>query len=808
MTAPQSLLDVGTEYQYGFRDEIEYVYKAEKGLNRRVVEMISYFKNEPDWMREFRLRALEIFFKKPMPTWGNTKLLSEIDFDDIYYYIKPAEKQGKTWEEVPETIKNTFEKLGIPEAERKFLAGVSAQYESEVVYHSIREDLERQGVIFLDMDSGLREYPDLVRRWFGKVVPPGDNKFAALNSAVWSGGSFIYVPPGVHVEIPLQAYFRINAENMGQFERTLIIADEGSRVHYIEGCTAPIYSTDSLHSAVVELIALKGAHIRYTTVQNWSKNVYNLVTKRAVAYEDATVEWVDGNLGCLTSDTAVFLNSNIKPIAEVQPGDVVYSVDASLQLVRHKVVAKKYSGRQPVFLLRTENYREIRATANHPFLTLTKQGKVFSLSWKRLDQLKEGDWVAIAGDIPDHGKPKRFEPMPIRGKKPVTLPEQSSEDLMWLLGVYAGDGYVDANRVYFAVPPGDRAYERLTILFSTLFGVDYEMRGNAVRINSVTLRDWIMQLGFGGNAHEKRVPGWVYTLPKAQRLAFIEGYIAADGYRRANHKNTSITSVNRELLEEVKQLAISCGLDPRKISQWTRREKKPLGKEEKEYTHYFLYFGEGQYTQPVHFSRVTAIEPAGVEDTWDIEIEGSHNFVANGFIVHNSKLTMKYPSVYMVGKGARGDILSVAFAGPGQHQDAGAKVIHAAPYTTSTVISKSISKGGGRTTYRGLVQVDEGAVGVKCNVRCDALLLDEYSRSDTYPTMNVREDDVRIEHEATVSKVGEEQLFYLMSRGLSEPEAVTMIINGFFEPFAKELPLEYAVELNRLIALEMEGSVG
>jgi Fe-S cluster assembly protein SufB len=432
--------------------------------------MISHFKGEPDWMRQFRLRALEIFLKKPMPTWGNTQLLNEIDFDDIYYYIKPAEKQGRTWDEVPEQIKNTFDKLGIPEAERKFLAGVSAQYESEVVYHSIREDLERQGVIFMDMDSGLREYPDLVRRWFGKVIPPADNKFAALNSAVWSGGSFIYVPPGVHVEIPLQAYFRINAENMGQFERTLIIADEGSRVHYIEGCTAPIYSTDSLHSAVVELVALKGAHIRYTTVQNWSKNVYNLVTKRAVAYEDATVEWVDGNLG--------------------------------------------------------------------------------------------------------------------------------------------------------------------------------------------------------------------------------------------------------------------------------------------------------------------------------------------------SKLTMKYPSVYMVGKGARGDILSVAFAGPGQHQDAGAKVVHAAPYTTSTVVSKSISKGGGRTTYRGLVQVDEGAVGVKCNVRCDALLLDEFSRSDTYPTMNVKEDDVRIEHEATVSKVGEEQLFYLMSRGLSEEEATTMIINGFFEPFAKELPLEYAVELNRLIALEMEGSVG
>jgi len=461
---------LGTEYEYGFHDDVEYVFKSRRGLDKSVVEEISLMKGEPDWMRKFRLRALDIFLKKPMPTWGNTKLLSEIDFDNIYYYVRPTEKQGKTWDEVPEEIKNTFDKLGIPEAERKFLAGVSAQYESEVVYHSIHEDLERQGVIFLDMDSGLREYPDIVRQYFGTVIPPGDNKFAALNSAVWSGGSFIYVPEGVHVEIPLQAYFRINAENMGQFERTLIIADKGSRVHYIEGCTAPIYSTDSLHSAVVELIALPGAHIRYTTIQNWSKNVYNLVTKRAVAHEEATVEWVDGNLG--------------------------------------------------------------------------------------------------------------------------------------------------------------------------------------------------------------------------------------------------------------------------------------------------------------------------------------------------SKLTMKYPSVYMVGKGARGEILSVAFAGPDQHQDAGAKMIHAAPHTTSTVTSKSISKGGGRTSYRGLVQVYEGCAGVKCNVRCDALLMDEFSRSDTYPTMDIDAQDVRIEHEATVSKVGEEQLFYLMSRGLTEAEATTMIVNGFFEPFAKELPLEYAVELNRLIQLEMEGSVG
>ena len=405
-----------------------------------------------------------------MPTWGNCGLLNDIDFENIFYYIKPSQKQETDWDEVPEGIKNTFDRLGIPEAERKFLAGVTAQYESEVVYHSIREDLEKQGVLFLDMDSGLRLHEDIVREHFATVIPAADNKFSALNSAVWSGGSFIWVPPGVKIEIPLQAYFRINAENMGQFERTLIIAEPGSFVHYIEGCTAPTYSTDSLHSAVVELIAKPGAHIRYTTIQNWSKNVYNLVTKRAVAHEDAKVEWVDGNLG--------------------------------------------------------------------------------------------------------------------------------------------------------------------------------------------------------------------------------------------------------------------------------------------------------------------------------------------------SKLTMKYPAIYLLGERAHGEVLSIAFAGEDQHQDAGAKIIHAAKNTTSMIISKSICKNGGRTSYRGLIKVYPKATGVKSSVKCDALLLDDKSRSDTYPTMEIDEKDVNIEHEATVSKVGEEQLFYLMSRGLNQDEATAMIVNGFFEPFTKELPLEYAVELNRLIQLEMEGSVG
>jgi len=465
-----SINDIGNDYKYGFSDKEDYVFKSGRGLTREIVCKISEMKKEPEWMLKFRLRALDIFLKKPMPTWGNCGLLNSIDFDNIYYYIKPSQNSEKSWDEVPEGIKNTFDRLGIPEAERKFLAGVTAQYESEVVYHSIREDLEAQGVIFLDMDSALREHPEIVREHFATVIPAADNKFSALNSAVWSGGSFIWVPPGVKVEIPLQAYFRINAENMGQFERTLIIAEPGSFVHYIEGCTAPTYSTDSLHSAVVELIAKPGAHIRYTTIQNWSKNVYNLVTKRAVAHEDAKVEWVDGNLG--------------------------------------------------------------------------------------------------------------------------------------------------------------------------------------------------------------------------------------------------------------------------------------------------------------------------------------------------SKLTMKYPAIYLLGPRAHGEVLSIAFAGEDQHQDAGAKIVHAAPDTTSLIVSKSISKNGGRTSYRGLIKVYPKATGVRSSVKCDALLMDEASRSDTYPTMEIDEKDVNIEHEATVSKVGEEQLFYLMSRGLSQDEATAMIVNGFFEPFTKELPLEYAVELNRLIQLEMEGSVG
>jgi Fe-S cluster assembly protein SufB len=461
-------LDTDNYERYGFHQPEKYLIKMDKGLSRRVVEEISAYKNEPSWMRDFRLKSLDIFLSKAMPTWGAD--LSGVDFDNLHYYVRPTDRPQHNWDDVPEDIKNTFDKLGIPEAEKKFLAGVGAQYESEMVYHSLQKQWEELGVIFLDTDTGLRDHPDIFRKYFASVVPPSDNKLAALNSAVWSGGSFIYIPPGVHVTIPLQAYFRINAQNMGQFERTLIIADEGSNVHYVEGCTAPVYSSDSLHAAVVECIVKRGARLRYTTIQNWSRNVYNLVTKRAVAEDDAIVEWVDCNLG--------------------------------------------------------------------------------------------------------------------------------------------------------------------------------------------------------------------------------------------------------------------------------------------------------------------------------------------------SKMTMKYPAVFLKGKGARADILSVAYAGSGQHIEAGSKIIHSAPHTTSVVVSKSISRGGGRTSYRGLLKILNGAVGSKSSVRCDALLMDEMSRSDTYPYMDVKEEKVTLGHEATVSKIGDEQLFYLMSRALSQAQATALIVQGFIEPVVKELPMEYALEMNRLIQLQMEGSVG
>ena len=644
-TAHPELEGLG-RYKFGWADPDAAGAIARRGLSEDVVREISALKDEPEWMLDMRLKALHLFEKKPIPTWGAD--LSDIDFDNIKYFVRSTEKQAASWDELPADIKNTYDKLGIPEAEKqRLIAGVAAQYESEVVYHKIREDLEAQGVIFLDTDTGLKEHPDLFQEYFASVIPAGDNKFSALNTAVWSGGSFIYVPKDVHVEIPLQAYFRINTENMGQFERTLIIVDEGAYVHYVEGCTAPIYSSDSLHSAVVEIIVKKNARCRYTTIQNWSNNVYNLVTKRATAAEGATMEWIDGNIGCLAEGSTVTLRSGPKPIEQVVPGEEVLSYDhASGDLVWRRIRAKRFSGVQLVREVRLGE-RRLKVTDNHPFLSVANG----------VDLATQRDHFGMA--------------------------------------------YVRADLLHEAVVPAEEVLARVS----------------PSRVSNV-----LEQASAGRTSNST---GPTLTLPETVQV------------------------------------------------------------------------------RPVEVS-----EPLGTVPTWDIEVDGTGNFVSEGFIVHNSKITMKYPAVWLMGEHAKGETLSVAFAGEGQHQDAGAKMLHLAPNTSSSIVSKSVARGGGRTSYRGLVQVMPRAVHSASTVRCDALLIDTVSRSDTYPYVDVRNDDVSMGHEATVSKVSEDQLFYLMSRGLSEEEAMATIVRGFIEPIARELPMEYALELNRLIELQMEGAVG
>ncbi len=810
MTAPQRDIVRDERSKFEFHDDVVYLKQTKRGLTRDTVEEISAFKEEPAWMREYRLRAYEHFLKRPMPAWGGD--LSKIDFDKIVYYRKPSEREEKSWDDVPDQIKKTFEKLGIPEAERKFLAGVGAQYDSEVVYHSVREELTKLGVVFMGTDQGLKDHPEIFQKYFGTVVPAEDNKFSALNAAVWSGGSFVYVPKGVDVPLPLQAYFRINGENTGQFERTLIVVDEGASVHYIEGCTAPLYATDALHVAVVEVIALPGAKVRYTTIQNWSNDVYNLVTKRAHAHENATVEWIDANTGCLTGDAMVATNNDLVPISAISAGDHVYSMTPEFEIARSRVLDTRENAPEPVFDLILQNHRRVRATPNHPFLVARKVGRTRRLGWLPLASIVDGDELAVSGQLPDRGMPYRFEapePRP-RLRAPFRAPRDSGDDLMWLLGFFIGDGYFDGpNRVTFAVPESDPACDRVRDLSSRLFDQTLKRgRGVQLRAASGAWVDWLRAAGFDGDAHTKRIPVWVFRLPHSQKRAFIEGYFAADGHMRPGHRNLSITSASRELLEQVRQLAISAGMNPTKISKWTRRELKPLGTEEKEYTHYALYFSDEQLDAPVHFVPVAGMEYAGDEATYDIEVEGTANFIANGVFVHNSRLTMKYPSIYLRGKNATADIISVAVAGKGQHQDTGAKAVHLAPNTRSRIVSKSVSKDGGRTSYRGHLKVAPGATNAVASVRCDALMLDDTSRSDTYPYIDIQEDDTSMSHEATVGRISQEQVFYLMSRGLTENEAQNLIVQGFLEVFTKELPMEYAIEFNRLVKLEMEGAVG
>jgi Fe-S cluster assembly scaffold protein SufB len=828
-------VDVGS-YKFGWHDPIHSVFTPKKGLSHEVVEEISQMKDEPEWMRAYRHKALDYFYRRPMPTWGGE--LGTIDFDNIYYFLRATEKQAETWEELPDDIKNTYDRLGIPEAEKqRLIGGVAAQYESEVVYHKVREDLEAQGVVFLDTDAALREHEDIFREHWSTVIPANDNKFSALNSAVWSGGSFVWVPEGVHVEIPLQAYFRINSQNMGQFERTLIIAEPGSSVHYVEGCTAPVYSSDSLHSAVVEIIVKPGAKVRYTTIQNWSNNVYNLVTKRAAAYENATMEWIDGNIGCLTGDTLVYIHGR-GPVAikDVQAGDEIYAADLeAMQVAGRRVNAVVDNGVREVFKLTTANHREIRATSNHPFLALTREPheRTWRLRWRALEDLRQGDLIAISDGLPDEGVPRRIDFRPnLTGVKQIPrIPEETDEDLMWLLGFYLGDGYIEREngrprRVNFAVPETDPARVRVEQLITDKLGLAWRPNHNGVvvRVGSMVLGDLILHLGFGGTANEKRIPAWLYGLPAAQRFAFIEGYLAADGHIRnastgANGEQLgqmTFASCNRELLQDLRMLMISVGLNPLKVSTY-EKDRVLLGQYQKVYTSHYLTLNLRELpairdrkppTAGIEFARVRSIEPDGEEPVYDIEVDGAHNFVANGLVVHNSKLTMKYPAVLLLGEHAHGEVLSVAFAGNGQHQDAGAKLTFAAPNTTGQIVSKSISRDRGRTSYRGLIKVEESAPGAKANVRCDALMLDDDSRSDTYPYMDIKQEDVTLGHEATVSKIGDDQLFYLRSRGLSEAEATATIVRGFVEPVAKELPMEYALELNRLISLQMEGAIG
>jgi Fe-S cluster assembly scaffold protein SufB len=865
----------GDGYRYGFAMPENYTFKSRKGLDEQVVREISYLKSEPPWMTNFRVRALKTFEGKPMPQWGGW--LNDIDFNDIFYFVRASDTNAGSWDDVPAEVKNTFDRLGIPEAEKKYLAGVGAQYESEVVYHSLREDLSKLGVIFTDMDTAVRDYPDLVKEYFSTIIPTGDNKFAALNSAVWSGGSFVYVPSGVSVEVPLQAYFRINAQNMGQFERTLIIAEPGSYVHYVEGCTAPTYTTNSLHSAVVEIIVKEGARVRYTTIQNWSHNVYNLVTKRAAAYRDATMEWVDGNLGCLAEGSTVTTPEGVKAIEDVQVGEQVLSYDeASGELCFRTVRAKRFSGHQPVHTVKLGG-RQLRATANHPFYSYTynpqnarKSGR-YELGYVRADQLSKA--IVPKGSI-EYGKPHplslprletlfqssnqhtEFEASRTLASR-IAVPEHTTDDLMWLFGYWVGDGDMEIKigkteevvryaRVGFSTPAADRARDRLVGTMSAVLEREPEQRSDGLHLrwSSKELAAFFELNGFYGNAHTKRVPSWVWSLPQSQRIAFIAGYLDADGSVPRGRRGFSLKSCNRALLDDVASLLVTLGLTPRLRAEFTEprettimgvtcvakgsyRLEFPLDSRFFEHispslraqaeavraaaTRHKRLVGRSSLHLPesVEIAKVEVSEASPVVvPTWDIEVEGTGNFVSQGFIVHNSKLTMKYPAVWLMEPGARGDVLSVAFAGSGQHQDAGAKMVHKAPHTTSNVVSKSISKGTGRATYRGLLEVAEDAHHCKANVKCDALLLDEDARSDTYPTINVANNSTTIQHEATVSKVGEDQLFYLMSRGISENEATAMVVNGFVEPITKEIPLEYAVELNRLIELQMEGSIG
>jgi len=869
----EEVLEINRETYDHFNEE-KLTFKAEPGINEKLVRYISKDKNEPEWMLNKRLHGLEVFNKKELPNWGPK--IDDLDLSKIIYYMRPdAKKNARSWDDVPEDIRKTYEKLGIPQAEREALGGVGAQYESEVVYHSLKKELEEQGVVFLDMDEAMKQYPELVKKYFmTNCVPISLHKFTALHAAVWSGGTFIYIPKNVKVELPLQAYFRMNAKKGGQFEHTLIIVDEGAEVHYIEGCSAPQYTENSLHAGCVEIHVLKNARARYSSIENWSRNTYNLNTKRALVYDNGVIEWVNGNMGCLTGDSKVFTNpKGPVDIKSIEAGDKVLVWDETSNSIKAAPVkAKIFSGYKTVYKLKAGG-REIEASANHPFLTLVREKNdpshrkgFFNHKWVPLEYLKKGDLVAITKKVPINGKPYQLPQIKIGESvetknqystftmktdhlynKNISIPQETNEDFMWLMGILLGDGYIDNkhNKINIATHHTEDYRDHLCELLDKLFNYKItEKKERYIIINSKVLCQLFTEIGFSGKADTKKIPSWVFSLPENQIMAFLAGYFDSDGHPSKDGAALAFTSVNKSLLENIKILGISLGFGVSQVfkhgeekevkilgnkclakESWrihfngykikelpirckSKKERANFDKIRRNYTTSKGLNFKSKTNEEVGFARIDEIKEMGIKPTFDIEVENYHNFVSNGLIVHNSKVTMLYPTSILLGDGAKSDFLGIAFAGEGQHQDTGTKVHHLASNTTSTVRSKSISKDGGITSYRGLIQIKKGAKNCKSHVECDALMVDNISESNTFPFMDVRENEVDLGHEATVGKISDEQLFYLRSRGLSEEQASQMIVSGFIEPIVKALPMEYAVELNRLIELEMEGSLG
>ncbi|HEY5620175.1 MAG TPA: SufD family Fe-S cluster assembly protein [Candidatus Bathyarchaeia archaeon] len=821
--ANKSILDLDYS-KYDFKDPETYVFKSEKGLSRSTVEQISEMKKEPEWMRKFRIRSYEHFLQRPMPNWGGN--LSHIDFNDIYYYLRPTDKVEKSWDNVPEKIKKTFDRLGIPEAEKKFLAGVGAQYESEVVYHSLLKHLEDKGVIFCDTDTALKLHPEIFKKHFGTIIPPEDNKLAALNSAVWSGGSFIYVPEGVKIELPLQAYFRINAANMGQFERTLIIAEPYAEVNYIEGC---------------------------------------------LPYEEK-----------------ISTGQSMVQIGRVMPDDVVINGEGEETLVR-SVRVRDYEG-DLVKITPLSPQNAFKLTLEHPVLTVKRRDVLTARKQRNdwLREVDNRKLLRAKPSYVPAGELEAGDFLVFPVNKEVEDNPAYSPELLKFLGYYLAEGsaFVHRSLGVAVVELSFGAHEKTIIgevsgLITHLTGktpnlIEYKSGVTVVSYSRELMETCVRECGKG--ASKKKLSRKIMRLPPEKQSRLLETYMKGDGSVYAKGRTlVRASTASEQLAFQLQELFVRQGIYAsiglRRGGPDTIAGRKITRKDQ-----YVISYSLDKKWSEVRKTADSFLVPIkGIQrlthkgKVYNIEVaDSSQSYQARGFVVHNctapvystdalhsavveiiakkgakvryttlqnwssdvynlvtkrayayedatvewidanvgSKLTMKYPSVYLVGPRAKAEIVSVAFAGADRQQDTGAKAVHLAPYTSSRITSKSVSKDGGRTTYRGLVHVAKGAVGVKSSVRCDALLMDERSRTDTYPYMEVNEDDATITHEATVGKINEDQMFYLMSRGLTETQALSMIVTGFMEPFTRVLPMEYAVEFNRLIEMEMEGAVG